>query len=559
VKNSDDEYLNISTAAGSLNRIDLIVLRWSKLDRSIELAVVEGVADTEAVEPELTRDADTYELCLAKIAVNKAITEITDSLIADTRNDNSYCGYVSGLVDQIETTDLFKQFTDSFNTWWDEKKKEASGFYDESQNQFETWFKNIKDKLDGDTAGKLQNEIDNLSKLKADKIDYDDDAGELQLLSGSTILSTTLISSEKQIGDVISPNVEQTLGGANITWVDPEDIVDSNGKKLSIWAGTLVVRKKGSVPNSPEDGDIVTNSTERNQHSNNAFFDVVDFELGSRYYYRFFPYTVYDKYTYGSISLIEIKAELVPWSVGTDAQITDMVEKYYSGVYSLEDIKSVWSVGDARTVSLSAMSATGVDESHIAQSQQFVILDFDHDVLTNANGDKTKSLITVQQLKLLSDGESPEIGYMNAKRTNTGGWDACERRTWCNEVYLKALPDYIQKLVKAVDKITSIGDKNEKYKTSSDFCFLPSYIELQDTTKSFYLEEGTQYEYYKLSSSLRKYYYKASMNTECGHSWYTRSPYDGGSEMFRYVNNDVDGIDYSYAQNSYGLAPCFCL
>ena len=52
---------------------------------------------------------------------------------------------------------------------------------------------------------------------------------------------------------------------------------------------------------------------------------------------------------------------LVTWAGGTDEEIVKMVQLADEGKINLSDY---WAVGDTRTVQLSAMSATGVGESH---------------------------------------------------------------------------------------------------------------------------------------------------------------------------------------------------
>ena len=81
-----------------------------------------------------------YELKIAEVTVAVGATEITDAAITDTRPNESVCGFVSGLINVINTNDLFQQYTDIFTTWFEE----------------------IKGQLDEDAAGHLQNEIDEM-------------------------------------------------------------------------------------------------------------------------------------------------------------------------------------------------------------------------------------------------------------------------------------------------------------------------------------------------------------------------------------------------------------
>lgn len=190
--NSAIENVKLSNATGSQDRIDMIVLRWTKLDRAINIAVVEGTASSDAQPPELTRSDDVYEICLAEILVNKTITGITNSLIVDTRSDSDLCGYVKGVVDQIDATNLFQQFTSVFNEYITEKQKDFDSWSVEQKEDFDTWFETIKDKLDGDTAGKLADDITELQKNKEDKpaiIDATLTTGETTLTIESDVIT----------------------------------------------------------------------------------------------------------------------------------------------------------------------------------------------------------------------------------------------------------------------------------------------------------------------------------------------------------------------------------
>lgn len=80
-----------------------------------------------------------------------------------------------------------------------------------------------------------------------------------------------------------------------VKWTDPNDIV-LDGTALATWAGTLLVRKAGSVPSSRRDGVIVLDCANRDQYSNTYFCDS-GLTNGVTYYYKFFPYTNTGMYT----------------------------------------------------------------------------------------------------------------------------------------------------------------------------------------------------------------------------------------------------------------------
>ena len=108
-ENDNEMSLPIDIADGVLNRIDLIVLRWDNVERTIRLAVKKGVPTSNPSTPLIQRDADYYELVLAQIHVKAGITKITQANIIDTRLDNEVCGLVQGVVQQFDTTEFGKQ------------------------------------------------------------------------------------------------------------------------------------------------------------------------------------------------------------------------------------------------------------------------------------------------------------------------------------------------------------------------------------------------------------------------------------------------------------------
>lgn len=196
-ENTDTMYLPIEVADGVLNRIDSIVLRLGFAERNMWLMVKKGTPAVSPTAPEVTRTADYYDLQLATVSIPASSIRITQAQIQDTRMNQDVCGWVTGVVKQLDTTTLFNQFetyfqefkennqadyeewteaqkqawlswvsgqeTD-FTDWTDEQKEEYETWYathiDQWQSDFDTWFENIKGQLGEDAAGNLQNQID---------------------------------------------------------------------------------------------------------------------------------------------------------------------------------------------------------------------------------------------------------------------------------------------------------------------------------------------------------------------------------------------------------------
>lgn len=134
------EILPVSISNPTLSRIDSVIAGWSSEDRAISLYIKQGELSSEPNPVALQRDKERYELELAQITVPVGAANITQSQIKDTRQDAERCGIVKGLIEEIDATDLFAQFTDAFDYW----------------------FNNIKGVLSGDVTAQFNQRISNL-------------------------------------------------------------------------------------------------------------------------------------------------------------------------------------------------------------------------------------------------------------------------------------------------------------------------------------------------------------------------------------------------------------
>lgn len=170
--NTGDLVKTIDNADGTLNRIDNVVLRLDLTNRLISAQIIKGTFADKPVAPELVRTSTIYDLRIAKISIPAGTTTITQDLITDTRFITSDCGNVISTVQTPDTENLFIQMQTLF-----EKQ------INELNNNFEIWFDSIKNQLDSDAAGNLQNQINNLNSNKVDAAKYDLDSNNLQLLA----------------------------------------------------------------------------------------------------------------------------------------------------------------------------------------------------------------------------------------------------------------------------------------------------------------------------------------------------------------------------------------
>ena len=363
----------------------------------------------------------------------------------------------------------------------------------------------------------------------------------------------------------VNPKIKNDNMQVIITWEDPTDVV-YDGATLSKWAGTKLVMKESGYPTSPDDGILLVDNTVRDTYKENGFIKT-NLTNDSLYYFTLFPYSTDGVYNYDSGNRLlgePTELKIVTFADGTDEEIIAMIQAHYDDKINISDY---WAVGDTRSVSLSAMSATGVRESHRAQTVQFVIGDFEHDDLTTAINSHTKAAITLLQKDCLMDAANAsnptngsgntENGYMNSSNTNVGGWKNCARRTWCNNVYLSALPSAWQSMVKTVNKKVSVGNNSSTIETVQDEIFLAAEIEIFGSTTYSFAGEGTQYQYYK-NATANRYKMPKWGSSNVSNIYWERSPYSGNAAHFCLVNASGDASNY-IASLAYGVAPCLCI
>lgn len=98
------------TAGGTQDRIDAIIMYHDETERRCDIAIKEGTPAAAPKAPTMTRTDVRKEYMLAAIHVPKLASSITQANITDTRADTSVCGWVTGLIKQVDTSTLFMQW-----------------------------------------------------------------------------------------------------------------------------------------------------------------------------------------------------------------------------------------------------------------------------------------------------------------------------------------------------------------------------------------------------------------------------------------------------------------
>jgi len=247
---------------------------------------------------------------------------------------------------------------------------------------------------------------------------------------------------------------------------------------------------------------------------------------------------------------VEDELQIVTWSEGTDAQIAAMLDAHYAGDINIHDY---WKVGDERTVHLNAMPAEYVSESHAEQDVTMVLMNAGGKTLVEPINGKQECAFVVGQKNCLNSSGNTYMNQYNSE--NVGGWDACKRRTWCNNTYRNALPSTLVNIFKQHNNITANGVGSTAV-TSCDYFTLPSEKEVMgdviyaDATAE---SENRHFEYYMTSANRTKYY----ANYTSGIRWWFRSPHSTDIGYFvGYYKGIYKGTNLA---NGFKVAPQGCI
>ena len=248
--------------------------------------------------------------------------------------------------------------------------------------------------------------------------------------------------------------------------------------------------------------------------------------------------------------------KMVSWSEGTDEEIIALVEAADNGLIDLYE-DAGWRVGDTRTVSLSAMSTTGVGESHVAQDVEFVLMHHgDMDLASATASGRTKCSFVVGMKDVLAKGTTRESGYMESTDINTNGWDGCKRRTWCNNVFREALPTNLKAIFKQfTHNVARRYGNSSGVILSTDWFSLPTEenvfgVKTYCTQDEFDAADNFQFEWYQTAANRVK---KAGSDGSAS-AWWECSPCYNDVGFFCYVNTS-GSASYSRASYVSGIAP----
>lgn len=261
--------------------------------------------------------------------------------------------------------------------------------------------------------------------------------GRTNVTGGGSSSLGGIIPLEAPSNFVVTPDNGKCL----LTWTDPKDkyadeigeITDEGDQLVSQFAYTRIVRKQGSAPSSPTDGDLVTDSSTRNQYQSSAYTDD-GLTNNTLYYYAAFACNTDGVYSGAAVGSGTPKAYDPILANNTWEQINEVANE---GIAS-----SVWSIGDE------------IDVQVLNETVTACIIDFDHDDLADGSG---KAAITFGLKNL------PKQQYMFDDNNSQSqvNWYKSDQYRWYNSVLIPSLDQNLYQYLQSVPKrAISVGGPN---------------------------------------------------------------------------------------------------
>ena len=139
LKNDSSYNVIINPANASNPRYTAVCIALSNIDRNMSIVTIDGTPSSSPVKPTPPTSPLTQYLVLAYVYVPANASSISQANITDQRG-SSLCPWVTGLIEQVNTSQLFLQYQTAYENQF-EAFKQA---YDE-------WFDDLTQDLNVDT------------------------------------------------------------------------------------------------------------------------------------------------------------------------------------------------------------------------------------------------------------------------------------------------------------------------------------------------------------------------------------------------------------------------
>ena len=155
LKNDSKFDLTLAPSNLQLNRWSAIVARLDRSNRLIEIVEKAGTAATSPAKPVMINNDSIVEKCLAHVYVKAGTSEISQTNITDTRANTSLCGWVTGVIEQVDTSELYLQWQKAYEEFYDQME----AWQVQQKSLFDTWFSTLTEQLQVNTDVKKYHKV----------------------------------------------------------------------------------------------------------------------------------------------------------------------------------------------------------------------------------------------------------------------------------------------------------------------------------------------------------------------------------------------------------------
>lgn len=133
IENPTDITITISNNTGIVPRKDSIILQVDKKEsgRIANIIYREGIASSNPVPPTLSSEEDIVEMRISNIYVAAGVNKIEQLAITDLRG-SSECLWITSLIQQVDTSELFRQWQNAYEDLFNKMKEELKNVEDGS-------------------------------------------------------------------------------------------------------------------------------------------------------------------------------------------------------------------------------------------------------------------------------------------------------------------------------------------------------------------------------------------------------------------------------------------
>lgn len=164
--NDTDLPIYLEESAQVLPRIDLVVLEINNNEdvRKNDIKVLKGVPASTPVRPELIKSLYLNQYPLCEIFVDADVQEITQGKITNLVGTDE-CPFATALLEHVTTNELILQWKAQWAEYVEKAQKDTEAWTEAFEYRLSNWVAGLRDILDDNAAGHIQNEIDALAEM----------------------------------------------------------------------------------------------------------------------------------------------------------------------------------------------------------------------------------------------------------------------------------------------------------------------------------------------------------------------------------------------------------